>query len=149
MKFNGSADTALWTKHYLDMAAGKIDSGRKYQLGSTSGNIGNGFFVVEQSGGGSGIHTRRPVVNVISPVAQGVEQAKASIKRTIKRRGTNKRVSSQKRRQTKRTKKKQVKKRSAKPTNKKRRTRKTKTARKSTAKKQKRPRKRQALDVFH
>lgn len=165
MKFNSTADTALWTKHYLDMAAGKVDSGRKYQLSPQPiGQTGNGLFVVEQSGGGGGIHTRTPIVNVMTPVAQGVEQAKASIKRSIKQRTMNRGTSSQKRQRRKQTSKKKKKKPTPKRSSKRntnsrsRKKRRTKTSKHVSAKRKAPKKKKKAtakrgkrfqLDVLH
>ncbi len=89
-----SGDASLWIKHYTAMSEGK--SAPRYKHGHSR----HATFSVEQSGGGSGGGGSRPVVNMISPVVQGVNQAKATLKRGIKRRRPASRNSSNKRRRT-------------------------------------------------
>lgn len=140
-----SANTLQWTKHFTDMAQGKLTPSSTYLLGNSRHHSS------EQTGSGS---SPRPVVNLVTPVSQEIKRAKTRIKRS--RQST--RATSTKRRRTgksstrRTTRRKQTKRKKALP---KRKTGiKPKTAKRKTVKKRKtkakrgRPRKTYS-DVFH
>ena len=74
------ASAQAWKKHFLDMAAGKLNSSQFYSLGQG-----------DQQGGSSG-----PKIELVTPTQQAVEMAKSEqkqhegqqkqIKRSVKRR---------------------------------------------------------------
>lgn len=72
-----TSSTAQWTKHFSDMASGKIPPSSTYLIGHAQ------LHHPGQTGGGGARGNVTPLI--VSPVAQGVSQAKSRVKRRIKR----------------------------------------------------------------
>lgn len=93
MALSTKDDVDQWKEHFLAMVDGKLNSSSDYTANTSQRGMGLSRNSLFRVGNQHGSGEQANLIKFVSPMAQTVEQAKATVKRGIKRKNPNTRVS--------------------------------------------------------